>query len=92
MYQRIYDRGTNSAADPEAMSLEPTYKPTKKKATPIKKATNRYIANREIKSVTILEDGKRPIKIESLTSGYLFSATEDSARYQIQCRLVYYED
>ena len=59
MYQRIYDRGTNSAADPEAMLLEATYKPTKKKTTPIKKAINRYVANREIKSVTILEDGKK---------------------------------
>jgi len=43
-------------------------------------------------NLPILEDGKRPIKIESLTSGYLFTATEDSARYQIQCRLIYYED
>lgn len=39
-----------------------------------------------------LGEGKDSIKIESLTSGYLLSANEDSARYQIQARLVYYED
>lgn len=39
-----------------------------------------------------LGEGKDSIKVESLTSGYLFMADEDSARYQIQCRLVYYED
>lgn len=39
-----------------------------------------------------LENGKKAISMEVLTSGYLFSANEDNARYQIQCRLIYYED
>lgn len=39
-----------------------------------------------------LKNGKKAIKIEALTTGYLFDATEDNARYQIQCRLIYYED
>ena len=39
-----------------------------------------------------LEGGKKALKIEALTTGYLFNASEDSARYQIQCRLIYYED
>ncbi len=40
----------------------------------------------------LLDDNKRAIKIEALTTGYLFDATEDNARYQIQARLIYYED
>ena len=39
-----------------------------------------------------LGDNKKAISMEVLTSGYLFGASEDSARYQIQCRLIYYED
>jgi hypothetical protein len=39
-----------------------------------------------------LEGNKQAISMEVLTSGYLFSANEDNARYQIQCRLIYYED
>ena len=39
-----------------------------------------------------LKNGKKAIKIEALTTGYLFDATEDNARYQIQARLIYYED
>lgn len=31
------------------------------------------------------------ISVEALSNGYLFHADEDRARYQIQCRLVYYE-
>ena len=33
-----------------------------------------------------------PHAIEALTSGYLFDNDSDQARYQIQCRLVYYKD
>lgn len=40
----------------------------------------------------LLSGGKTSIKLETLTSGYLFDASEESARYQIQARLLYYED
>lgn len=33
-----------------------------------------------------------PQGIEILTQAYLFEATEDQARYQIQARLLYYQD
>lgn len=39
-----------------------------------------------------METGKEPRFIEAVTSGYLLSNTEDSARYQIQCRLEYFEN
>lgn len=39
-----------------------------------------------------LSDGKEPISLEVLDSGYLFQADEDMARYQMQLRLIYYED
>lgn len=39
-----------------------------------------------------LSGGKEPIKIEVISQGYLFDASEDNARYQIQLRLTYYED
>ena len=34
-------------------------------------------------------DGHEPVSIEVLTSGYVFDADADAARYQIQCRLIY---
>lgn len=37
-------------------------------------------------------NNKRALKIETLTSGYLFGSDENSARYQLQGRLLYYED
>lgn len=39
-----------------------------------------------------LEGGLEAQSIEALTSGYLFDTTEDNARYQIQARLIYYEN
>lgn len=39
-----------------------------------------------------LKGGKKPIELSISTSGYLFGASEDSARYQIQMRLTYYEE
>lgn len=39
-----------------------------------------------------LEGNKKAMSMETLTTGYLFSADESSARYQIQARLIYYED
>ena len=45
-----------------------------------------------IESVTLpqsLETGQEPQKIEVLSSGYAFMTDADSARYQIECRLLY---
>lgn len=39
-----------------------------------------------------LGGNRKAISMEVLTSGYLFSASEDNARYQIQMRLIYYEE
>ncbi|MCI1955367.1 MAG: hypothetical protein LKJ21_03200 [Oscillospiraceae bacterium] len=39
-----------------------------------------------------LGPGKTPRKIEAQSTGYLFGASPDSARYQIQCRLIYYQE
>jgi len=39
-----------------------------------------------------LPDGCIAQKIEAQTSGYLFGADESTARYQIQCRIVYYQE
>ncbi len=38
-----------------------------------------------------LGEGKAAQRISVVSSGYLFDATETSARYQIQLRLLYYE-
>lgn len=43
-------------------------------------------------NLPILSGNKKAEKIEIVTSGYLFDASEDLARYQIQIRLTYYED
>src|SRR5699024_1670470 len=42
-------------------------------------------------NLPVLEGNKEPIKIEATTTGYLFDASEENGRYQIQCRLIYYE-
>lgn len=39
-----------------------------------------------------LSGNKVARKIEATTQGYLFDSSEAMARYQIQCRLTYYED
>lgn len=36
-------------------------------------------------------EGFAPQKMEILSTGYLFDAEEKNARYQMQCRLIYYE-
>ena len=46
----------------------------------------------KIGNLPVLSGGKVVNMIEALTPGYLFGVTEDTARYQIQCRIVYYED
>ena len=39
-----------------------------------------------------LPDKKMPLQIEALTCGYLFDAGPDTGRYQIQCRLTYFQE
>ena len=39
-----------------------------------------------------LPDGKMPMKIEAQSTGYLFTTTPKAGRYQIQCRLLYYQE
>ncbi|NBI08062.1 hypothetical protein [Senegalia massiliensis] len=46
----------------------------------------------ELGELPLLEGNKESDSIEAMSSGYLFGSTEDTARYQIQCRLIYYED
>lgn len=38
-----------------------------------------------------MDPGQRPMKLEALTSGYLFTTEAATARYQIQLRLTYYQ-
>lgn len=45
----------------------------------------------KIKNFPSMEDQK-PIRIEAQSSGYLFNSDTETARYQIQCRLIYYEN
>lgn len=42
-----------------------------------------------IKNFPVLGGNKRSVKLECLTSGYLYAAEEDTAQYQIQLRLQY---
>ncbi|MFT8889867.1 MAG: hypothetical protein ABF904_13795 [Ethanoligenens sp.] len=44
------------------------------------------------KNFPVLPDGQTPRKIEAQSTGYLFGADPDTARYQIQCRLIYYQE
>lgn len=39
-----------------------------------------------------MEEGKTPRKIFAETTGYVFNADETMAQYQIQCKLVYYQE
>lgn len=38
-----------------------------------------------------MDKGKRAIKIQALTNGYVFNADASKAQYQIQCQLIYYQ-
>lgn len=38
-----------------------------------------------------LPQGMRPMKLEALDTGYLFTVSPDAGKYQIQCRLEYYK-
>ena len=51
-----------------------------------------WIESQEKKGIyPVLPDGLVAQKIEVTSTGYMLDATEKNARYQIQCRLVYYE-
>lgn len=39
-----------------------------------------------------LGQGKSPVRIETLNSGYLYDVDEDKARYRIECRLIYEQE
>ena len=41
------------------------------------------------KEFPVLDEDKTPIEIQAQGSGYLLENTENAARYQVQCRLVY---
>jgi hypothetical protein len=43
------------------------------------------------KNLPDLGEGKESLKLEATTSGYAFETGPHVARYQIQCRLVYFE-
>ena len=44
-----------------------------------------------IRSFPDLGDGRNARKLEVTTSGYVFAPDTDTARYQIQCRLSYFQ-
>ena len=44
------------------------------------------------KNLPMLDAGKKSLRIETQTSGYLMSSDRKTARYQIQCRLIYYKE
>jgi len=58
-YQRIWDKGNRQVANPEIITLGAKKIKPSKSATPIKKVSKKYYRNREIKSVTVLEKGKK---------------------------------
>lgn len=39
-----------------------------------------------------LPEGKTPVSIQAMSTGYLMSATGTEGQYQIQCRLVYHQE
>lgn len=43
-------------------------------------------------NLPILPDGKEAQKIEAQSTGYLFTTGPDVGKYQIQCRLQYYQE
>ena len=44
------------------------------------------------KNFPILPSGKEPKKIEAQSTGYLFVSGPDTGKYQIQCRLQYFQE
>lgn len=55
------------------------------------KLSNWLELQNDICNLPDLGDERKAIKFEVISSAYLFGAEEDSARYQIQIRLIYYE-
>ena len=43
-------------------------------------------------NVDYLPEGKIPQKIEAQSTGYLFTTGPDTGKYQIQCRLQYFQE
>lgn len=43
-------------------------------------------------NLPVMEDGQLARKVEAKSTGYLYANEADTARYQIQCRLEYYEE
>lgn len=39
-----------------------------------------------------MEDGKSPVKLQTLSSGYLYDVSADMAKYRIECRLIYTQE
>ena len=39
-----------------------------------------------------LEEGKIPVSLETLNSGYLYDVSGDNAKYRIECRLIYVQE
>lgn len=39
-----------------------------------------------------LETGKSPVRIETMSSGYLYDVDGENARYRIECRLIYTQE
>lgn len=46
----------------------------------------------ETAALPTLSGGKQSIKVETLSSGYVFLAEANAARYQIECRLIYFQE
>ena len=44
------------------------------------------------KNLPSLPEGKEPQKIEAQSTGYLFTTGPDTGKYQIQCRLQYFQE
>lgn len=44
-----------------------------------------------MKNFPLLDGGKEARRIEAVTGGYFFSGAANTARYQIQCRLTYFQ-
>lgn len=50
--------------------------------------------NSKNKMFPLMSEGKEALKVEALTNGYLFNnaASGQTARYQVQCKLTYYQE
>lgn len=48
--------------------------------------------NNTEKKLPKLKSGKMAIEFQTVSSGYLFDSTEDTAKYQIQCKFIYFDE